>query len=704
MPSVPGGPAYRFASRRRAAVLGLTGLLVACSENFGPPPPDADRRLPVAAEGFVGPVPRRTLLSLAEVHGSWLLGTEAGVYRWTDPWSAPRCLPEHGGYADASGVTAVGTITGLTADRSGELVVARTRFVDTDDLVSSHDGGRSYQHLAVPVPSQRQVEAIYAWSGIDPRSSGRIAVAQGPVLYAQAAAGSAWTSVDFDLAPTGFGPAWQAADGSIWLAVESTDAWAVVRSEDGGASFQDTGLREGETVLALARVGDRVHRVTASHWSTQDDTYRWTDRTIRAARFLVDDSGLRCVLLGESTTDGQAYLGMGGGAPSEVQELPLDYTPVAEALILDGRGAVVGDVDATLHRYRISGSQDDLAFAGGELDWGAVATVPADGDLLLAQNRSGEVFRGRATDPASMHTLGSPLFQSQPRTLYAERGPNPGIFLGSFGVHHLPYGSVVWQSRNDGQFSYLLENYSGPVKPQVLDAAPDGTLWLGAIQGDGPYRSSDGGGTWERVHDGLGAPGSRENEDGLPDAPQVNAFGFSPDPLGGTVTWMATYRGGVQRLEEGTSPFWEQRNRGLVDDAGSRVDSCCVDTGERAVDVRDLVSLPDGTLLAATADGAYRLGTDRQSWEQSSLGLANRDLRALDVDPTHPGRVVAVAWGNAENEAWLFYSEDRGLSWIAVGTSLVAKRGMDVVWSRPQRNEVVAILQTQGAWRVELMP
>ncbi len=679
-----------------------------CSENFGPPPPDANRRLAVAEESFAGPVPSRTLLTLSGAGGRWLVGTDAGLYRVEAPWTAPRFFPEHGGFTDLTGRTGISSVSAVAIGEQGELILFRARFGATDYLSFSDDGGQNYTALPLPVPSSQRADRLYAWAASARSGEGRIAVAQGASLFWRSSSGSQWEAVGFSVGPSwspvGFGAAWQDRNGLLWLSVQSASGWAIFRSEDGGRNFDDTGLRPSQAVLAVATEGSTVHWVTASEWVGGSEERRWPGHEIRAARLRVDEAGLSYAILALETSSGSYRLAVGKGLPARLEGLDLDFAPVIESLHLDLEGVGLGAAEGTLHRFAFAGGDSPFAFGGGDLDWGAIAVSADLSEIFLAQARSGAVYRGVAEDPAAMQSLGSPLFQSQPRALHVEAGRAPGVYAGSFGVHYLPAGSVVWQGRDGGQFSYLLENFSGPVKPQVIDQAPEGTLWLGAIQGDGPYRSANAGQFWTPVHGGLGAPGSRPGEDGLPRAPQVNAFAFAPELDGSRATWMATFRGGVWRLADGATPFWEPVNRGLVDNAGAVVDSCCFDTDSRAVDVRDLVVLADGSLLAATGFGAYRLGPSRSRWESSSLGLANSDLRALAVDPQNPQRVVGVARGSAGNDTWLVFSQDSGQSWISVASSLVAKHGVDVVWSRPDRNEVVAILETQGAWRVVLIP
>ena len=123
-------------------------------------------------------------------------------------------------------------------------------------------------------------------------------------------------------------------------------------------------------------------------------------------------------------------------------------------------------------------------------------------------------------------------------------------FAGSFGVYHQEAEGAGWETRDRGQFNYLLDRYGGPVEVIRLDADPrsPALLWLGAMNGNGPYRSVDGGRNWIRAHQGLGPPGSRPGEDGLPWATEVHAFAFHAGR-----TWMGSFRGGVWRWDGGGS-------------------------------------------------------------------------------------------------------------------------------------------------------
>ena len=84
--------------------------------------------------------------------------------------------------------------------------------------------------------------------------------------------------------------------------------------------------------------------------------------------------------------------------------------------------------------------------------------------------------------------------------------------------------------------------------------------------------------------------------------------------------------------------------------------------------------------------------------------MSNRDVLALAAHPRRSGTVAAGTSTDAGRVQWLFLSEDAGRTWFAVDVSVVARDCIDLVWSRPDRNELVALLRARGALRVELAP
>jgi len=166
---------------------------------------------------------------------------------------------------------------------------------------------------------------------------------------------------------------------------------------------------------------------------------------------------------------------------------------------------------------------------------------------------------------------------------------------------------------------------------------------------------------------------------------------------------MGGFRGGVFRLDQ-EHDTWEQRSAGLPQVDGVPLDGCCPEPGVTEVDVRDLVTLGDGSLLAATGWGVYRLRGGEARWELRSTGLFNQDVHRLLRHPFDPETVLAATRGRPEAPDWLFLTEDGGQTWFPVASQLAGRNAIDLAWSDPAQLEVVALLEAQGLWRMELDP
>jgi hypothetical protein len=318
---------------------------------------------------------------------------------------------------------------------------------------------------------------------------------------------------------------------------------------------------------------------------------------------------------------------------------------------------------------------------------------------LLARG-FGDTFRGLASS-RQPDALGR-IFVSNALMVLPDGGHPSGVFWGAFGTAWHP-GTVpgVWEARSEGQSSYLQIVFAGPVQVTALAQRPSDPLemWLGAAFGDGVYRSVDGGRNWARVHGGLGVPGGIDGEDGLSGMTEVRAFAFAGDEL-----WMGGFRGGVHRLDASTD-VWVQGNRGLpAIGTGAPLDTCCTIPLVSEVDVRDLVALPGGALLAATGHGVYRDDARAGNWIPSMQGLLNGDVYCLAPHPTRPDWVLAGCRGSAGAPDFLFLSRDGGLTWAPVLGGLTQRWAVRVMWTDLERLELVAVLSNSGAWRMELAP
>jgi len=655
-------------------------LAAGCSENFGVPPKGVPDRIAVEEEGFASPVDvQRSILLMRGAAQDLVLGTDRGVY---------RLRPGTGQWLPGPDRLGFRRLRDLASSPDGRLWLASTG----QELFFSHDGGEIYRDVPLPVAGS-PVEAVAVLPPSPSWPEGAWMVLTGAAVYLSAAGSSQWSASSL---PAGV-VAWDGADadtqGRVALAVQ-TDAGPVLwKSQDGGRSFLFERSWPLTPPLALALLPDGTVVSAHPEGLRQDGTLVGSPGpgAVVAAALRPAGSGAEVFLLDDAS---RFWWGRSdGGLASTPAEGEPD--PAAGLVAISGGGFYLG-TDRAVRRL-LDGVVTTWDFQGGLLSMGAVIADPqAAGEIVLAGGPRGEVWHGPPGGP--YQSLGRPGGPSVAALLADPLQPG-AFFAATFGVQHLDPGTGLWQDRNNGQSSYLCDAFfGGPVIAHTLASRPgaEGELWLGAINGDGPYRSRDDGRSWQKVHENLGPLGSCIDEPGLSRLTQARAFVF----LDGRV-WMGGFRGGVFVRDESV-PQWKQWVEGLPDVMGDVVDTCCVEPLARAVDVRDLVALDDGTLLAATGWGIYRLEPGAQRWEPSLQGLRNFDAQRLAPHPLDSSLVLAGCSSTVDVPRWLFLSRDGGRSWIPVDSTLKARRLSGLAWSDAGTLEAVAILDWSGAWRVKI--
>lgn len=685
------------------ACLGLAG----CSDNYGTPPLPVGSRIAVREESFAGPIiPRAGSILTGTATRLWV-ATDRGLYHARPRQGTLAWYPGHFGFERGDGTAQVDVIADLAVDPTGEVAIHVSGSVGANRIVVTRDGGRTFRQIPLPNVIAGMVQRVGVLPPSELHAGGAYVAVQGTAVFVRSVAEDAWVEAMLPSSPVSVGPLAGNAGGGVLLAAETDQGWQLWTSRDGGRSFTTFAASPGGEVLDVALTEQGVV------------SYVSTEAVVSGSSRVDPPAGARFVGADVRVEgEGVAYLTRSEGLSGEnprvhrgrlpATGLPEEFEPPVDGpqrgLLITSGSAYVLAASADIWELRGPGWFRH-AFGGAHLSWGAIAVDPrSDGSIFLG-SVDGRAWRDGAEGPAE---LGRPRNVSEIRALLSDPNPNvsAGLYAGTFGVQWHPDDGAPWEDRSEGQFSYLLEEFSSPVTIETLaaDPADPRLLWLGAIRGNGPYRSYDGGLLWRRVHGGLGQPGSIFGEDGLPAATSVRAFVFDGDR-----TWMGTFRGGVWwldpgRLDDELDDVWVQSNRGLPDVADSPVDTCCFDPAERAVDVRDLLRLADGTLLAATGWGIYREEGASGVWERSSEGLTNGDIYSLASHPTRRDWVLAAARGNADNGDWLFLSRDGGLVWFAVDSTLRAWYAKDVVWSDPSTLQIVALLDGGGAWRMELAP
>jgi hypothetical protein len=670
-------------------------LLGACSENLGPAPPDGGRLVAVRQEAFAGPRAERTGLAISLAGQAVLVGTDGGVFRF-DADRPSDWYPVHGGYLTSDSEARVGVVRDLQMTADGRRIFFRGELGISDALIASPDGGDFFTRLPRPDALLTAVDAIGIAEPGALGPEGAWLTVQGGRAFVRAVGAESWSDRLLPRAPAEVAAVIADSTGRIAVAVaasSSTD-WTLWASQGPDADVAETGVALDGPALAIAwhRASLLVATLTGIHDAT-GQLVSWSGAEVLFAS--IDGAGSQfawalVARLADSTL--AIATGEGPGVAGQPTALP---PGTAAAVIRSGdRTRVLYDDGST---WGASGGVDP--YRGVELNLLSLAVRPASSSLAVGQLRTGEIFQGPASDPDAFGTRGTPLRASAPRKIVFDPLVEDALFVGSFGVYRSDPQTATWQERNTGFFSYDPGFFAGPFPVSAFVALSDEDLWVGGINGDGPYRSVNGGQTWQRVHEGLGQPGSYLTEPGLPLVTQVRGFARDQD---GRV-WMGGFRGGAFRLDPSTD-IWEEFSAGLPKVNGVALDSCCAIPGETEVDVRDLAVLGDGTLLAATGWGIYALTPGATRWKIRSIGLFNMDVHRLLRHPGDSATVLAASRGREDAPQWLFLTEDGGRTWFPVDSRLRGRTAVDLAWSDPARMEIVALLEAQGAWRLELDP
>lgn len=263
-------------------------------------------------------------------------------------------------------------------------------------------------------------------------------------------------------------------------------------------------------------------------------------------------------------------------------------------------------------------------------------------------------LRARAIGPAVM--------SGRITTLDAVPGDRLTIYAGSA-------GGGVWKSEDGGlTFDPVFDDHTQSIGALTIDPSNPETVWVGTGEswarnsvsvGDGVYRTTDGGGSWE--HTGLEASeriAAIAVHPASPDTVYVCATG----PL-----WNAGGERGVYRTEDG-GESWEAV---LTVDENTGCSSFSIDPQEPDhlyAGMWQFRRYPWTFESGGPGSGLYRSTDGGETWVELTEGLPEGDKGriAVAVAPSRPSTVYALV----EAEETAFYrSDDLGLHWEQVNAS-----------------------------------
>jgi len=253
----------------------------------------------------------------------------------------------------------------------------------------------------------------------------------------------------------------------------------------------------------------------------------------------------------------------------------------------------------------------------------AVAVNPATPTTLIAGTGQG-IFQ--STNSGTTWTLVSAVINV---TSIAFDPLNP------LNVYAANLGGVL--KSTDGGTWVPISGSPGGSSNIAVDPNNEGTVYAGT-QGQGLWKSTDGGTSWTQVQSSSGLT-----------AGYINAIVI--DPTNSANVYVGSPGQGVFASTNGGAN-WSQMNNGLITNSGT------------APAIRALAIDPNNhtTLYAGTAQGIFKTTNSAGTWTQVSNGLTQGagtvGIRAVAVDPANSQNVYA-----GSGSAGLFFSSNGGTSW-----------------------------------------
>jgi photosystem II stability/assembly factor-like uncharacterized protein len=259
------------------------------------------------------------------------------------------------------------------------------------------------------------------------------------------------------------------------------------------------------------------------------------------------------------------------------------------------------------------------------------------------------------------------------------------VFVGAGQWTSAKKSGALYRGSGEGDWEQVTKGLPDPVSVQAITVHPTNRDVIFVGTQDGPFRSSDGGATWERTD--------------FPRGPQVWSIAFHPRDA--RIMFAGTSPVAIFRSDDGGSTWRRLPN-------AKQADRLAMSFPSRVMRIAITPGTPDAIYAALEVAGVMRSVDGGETWEDCSdplMKLAERphlkskiqsdseaegmlDSHALLVSDAAPGSVfLAVRMG-------LFRSDDRGKSWqdMEVGRFSPLTYGRDVRVAPQDPNVLYAAL------------
>ncbi len=466
--------------------------------------------------------------------------------------------------------------------------------------------------------------------------------------------------------------------------------WGLFRSTDGGESwleldvapaiFQFLALavdsQASATVYAGTTVGLFRSRDGGGSWTAINDGFRPSGGAFALA---VDPQEPAILYAGNgsfgvyrSTDGGDSWTAVNDGLGDNLHVRALAVDPLTPATVYAGMKPV-GDGLGGVYRSTDSGASWQRIGLPDNAEVAALAVDPRSPAILFAATIGFGLYR--STDGGASWAPAHEGITSRRFLAVAIDAESPSVvYAGTLrSVYRSTDGGTSWQPAGQGLLA--------AVRALAVDPETPSTLYAGAIDG-GMFRSTDSGGGWRRISDGLDplavralavdpatpsrlyaatAHGLFRSTDGggawLPINLELTVSPLSSPPSG-------TLQALVIDPHVPSTLYVASRLRGVFfsttgGDRWTPINGAGL--GDYRVHALAVVPGPPATLLAGTRTGIFRADTVGHDWETVLAGV---EVRSFASSPAAPTTVYANTPGGS------FRSLDSGASWQSIAGEL----------------------------------